>query len=276
MLRSFMRTLSIVVMCLTVAIFVTQRGGPSRVWVSLQSPVKDTNAAKFTETYDTSFDVNPRVSQHFEPSDRTRQSVRQNLTLEGEHIRVWHSFSPEITSERPVLILLHDSAQSGLSMIEMWRETAERHGLILLAPNALETGWPVAAPAPGFLARLLEEADKTYPINRAQVFLFGHSNGAIYGQHILNWEGAPWKTAVWHGGYVHPENVAVSGNARAYRLYIGDKDRVFSVDAARDIGIKLAALGTENELVIIPGHNHWFYDIGPQIAEDAWIWLRDR
>ena len=35
----------------------------------------------------------------------------------------------------------------------------------------------------------------------------------------------------------------------------------------------MALAGHPVQLVLIPGHTHWFYEIGPQNAEDAWAWF---
>lgn len=57
------------------------------------------------------------------------------------------------------------------------------------------------------------------------------------------------------------------------RAYIGDADQTVGLADVRQSVADLARNGSDSTLVVIPGHTHWFYDIGPQIADDAWQWF---
>ncbi len=76
-----------------------------------------------------------------------------------------------------------------------------------------------------------------------------------------------------HAGYAPSKALQRRKTPKPYRLYLGAEDHIFSVETARALGRAMAEAGHDNELVVIPRHTHWLYQVGPQIAEDAWAWL---
>ena len=77
-----------------------------------------------------------------------------------------------------------------------------------------------------------------------------------------------------HAGYAPLNLISPASDAKPVRFYLGSRDHIFSSDGAKAVGYKLAESGHEAELVIIPGHSHWFYEAGPKIADDAWKWFK--
>lgn len=176
---------------------------------------------------------------------------------------------------RPVVILFHGASRDELSMIDMWDETARTHGLILISLKSSGASWDPNTDDTGLIARALEEAEADFPIDRSRMFMFGHSAGAIYAQLLANRANGPWLAVAGHGGtlpvhWVQPQDAAVP-----MRHYLGSSDGLFAPFDARQSAEGLAEAGHHAELVLIPGHTHWFYEGGPAIAEDAWHWFAD-
>src|SRR5437870_3877076 len=65
------------------------------------------------------------------------QKIR--LTSNGKN-RTYYLFTPEnLTSPAPLILLLHGSGHNGMSLIDPWKDLAEKEGIILVAPDALES-----------------------------------------------------------------------------------------------------------------------------------------
>ena len=213
-----------------------------------------------------------RDSVDFTPSDETKALTHKHFALHGAFPRIWFDYIPDTQGPMPLVTLLHGAGRDGLSQIEMWRETAELHGVALVAPNSFGLSWDLTDPDPDFFAQIVETMAETHDIDRNRIFLFGHSDGAAYAQLLLTQAQGPWRAAALHAGYA-PSVTTTAGQMKPYRLYIGEHEQIFSVSQARAIGQKRAAQGQPNDLITIPHHDHWFYGIGPQIAEDAWSWF---
>jgi acetyl esterase/lipase len=93
-------------------------------------------------------------------------------------------------------------------------------------------------------------------------------------QEVLNRaEAGLWQAAAVHAGFAGGVRVGAARAAAPFRVYLGSEDHIFSVAAARESAEAMAAHGHPAELLVIPGHTHWFYEIGPDIAEHAWAWF---
>ncbi|MEH7827149.1 hypothetical protein [Gemmobacter denitrificans] len=54
------------------------------------------------------------------------------------------------------------------------------------------------------------------------------------------------------------------------RIIAATRDATFPPDLLRN---KVTTLGHPNAFLVIPDHTHWLHDAGPQIAEQAWVWM---
>lgn len=188
--------------------------------------------------------------------------------------RRWHSYRPDANhGSYPVIMLFHGARRSGLSMVDMWRDTADRQGLFLIALDGKGQNWSTENVSPSILHNILSEAEVVAPIDLERVYLFGHSNGARYVQTLLNQAEGPWRAAAVHGGFSDAATAIIPINPKPIRFYLGTRDHIFPSDSARSVAHALAAKGHPVDLQFIPNHTHWFYDVGPMIAADAWDWF---
>ncbi len=189
----------------------------------------------------------------------------------------WHSYQPETgAGPFPVVLLFHGAGRDGLSMIDMWRDVADRKGVMLIALDGRDQNWPPDRVEPTVLHDIIAQEDVAAHIDPSRVYLFGHSNGAAYVQALINQTEGPWRAAAMHAGFADPASAIIPETPKPIRYYLGSRDHIFQTDAARYVANDLATKGHDVDLHIIPDHTHWFYDAGPAIAADAWTWLESQ
>jgi predicted esterase len=243
--------------------------------VALAMPISNMpgTSGRFVEIWSDRFSVTPTSEYKFEPSEMARKLSEKHVSFDGFRPRGWYEFVPKSQEEMPLVILLHGAGRDGLSQIDMWKDVANRYGIALLAPNSAGRTWSLADASPQFIEKLVSTMASEHNIDMNRVFLYGHSAGATYALFLLNRTQGPWRAAALHAGYAPLKYLSPPETAKPFRQYMGVHEQIFSLDEARHIGKSLAQYGHENDLVVIPKHDHWFYSIGPQIAEDAWKWF---
>lgn len=203
---------------------------------------------------------------------------RRSLTYGGRErvYNVYNGAGPQ-AGPAPVVILLHEARRTGLSMIDMWRDTALANGLILLAPNALGEGWSLKEDGLAFLLATLDDAAGRNLIDRRRVYLFGHASGGVFALLLANWLDGPWRAVGAHSASLGGNRTREEGPDRPeIVIFSGSRDRSFPPARVARSAEALAEAGHAVTLVEIPGHTHWFYDIGPFIADRAWAFFRRR
>lgn len=242
---------------------------PRFVMPSAETPPQK---ARFSRIESHAFRIVRPSSYEFSPSAETVAFSDKHTTRVGLRTRTWYSYWPNVSQPVPLVILLHGAGRDGLSLMEMWRQVAEKEGLALIAPDSYTPSWP-ETPDPEFLVSIVETFSETNQIDPKRVFLFGHSNGATYAQNLLNRTRGPWRAAVLHGGFSPLALLKTPSEAKPFRLYIGEHEHIFPLEVAEKYGKALAQRGHANDMIVIPGHTHWFYEAGPQIARHAWRWM---
>lgn len=227
------------------------------------------SGAEFTEITDPGL-VAARRSEA--PADPGPDVADHSLEF-GESNRHWVSFDGSKPGQSaPVILLFHGSGRSGRDMIAPWQEIAKREGLVLIAPDAADSQvWSTNRDGAGFLNAVLSDAAGLYPIDRSRIYLFGHSAGAnmVLALAVRPPEGV--RAIAVHAGALYATTLPES--TVPVRLYVGDQDHLFPLAQMRSTAQLLAAAGHPTDLVVIPGHDHWFYDAAPAIAADAWAWF---
>ena len=200
----------------------------------------------------------------------TPGAERRTLEVEGRR-RTYHLYAPGAASgPRPAILLLHGARRTGRSMIDMFRGVAEAHGTALVAPDSLGPSWSPRDDGPGALLALLRDAAMRTPLDASRLHLFGHSAGAILATLHANRVPGLWRAVVTHGGVLDAASVTAAAQPAApIRAYLGARDHLFPVSGAQAMARALSAAGHRTELVVIEGHTHWFYGIGPRLAEEA-------
>jgi predicted esterase len=177
---------------------------------------------------------------------------------------------------RPMVILFHGQGRNGLSMLDMWKSTAEREGLLLVAPDGIGGGWTAMVEDNQRIEALIEDVAVEYPVDLDRIFLFGHSGGGRHVLEIANHFEGSWRAAAVHGGVLALNRVRPALEPTPLRIYIGTEDRIFPYDEVEAVADALARAGHPTDLVTITGHNHWYYTIGPSISRRAWDYFAEQ
>src|SRR5690349_4299047 len=100
-----------------------------------------------------------------------------------------------------MVVLLHGSGRDGRSLLDPWRKLADREGLILVAPNAINPAvWQTVLDGPEALISIIENVKKQYAVDSTRIYLFGHSGGAVFGLFMLLWKPTYFAAVSIHAG----------------------------------------------------------------------------
>lgn len=193
--------------------------------------------------------------------------------------RTYYLFVPESAkAPAPLVVLLHGSQRNGLSLVEKWKDLAEREGVIVVGPDSLNSAqWSQPADGPDFLHDLVEALKAKHRFDARRVYLFGHSAGAVFAINMSLIQSEYFAaTAVHAGAWRRREDHQVISYAKRkipLALWVGTNDQFFPLKDVRSTRDSLQSGGIPVELYEMAGHDHWYYDLAPQINRDAWEFL---
>ena len=192
-------------------------------------------------------------------------------------------FAPNANGNNPapIIVLLHGSGRDGRSLLDPWRKLAEREGLILVAPNAINPEvWQTVLDGPEPLISIIENVEKQYAVDSTRVYLFGHSGGAVFALLMLLWEPRYFAAISVHAGafpqWSEPEAEQAAQAAKRktpIHIQVGTEDPLFPLQAVRCTRDLLVAAGFPVDLREIPHHDHNYYLMSGRINEQAWSFL---
>jgi len=88
------------------------------------------------------------------------------------------------TKPAPLLVALHGAGGIAMQLLDLMAVQAERHGVIVLAPESRGSTWDVIqggyGPDAAFINRALTKLFRLHPIDPARIALSGFSDGASY------------------------------------------------------------------------------------------------
>ena len=211
------------------------------------------------------------------------QKIRKETIESQGKKRVYYLVVPDqATAEHPapLLLLLHGSGRNGLSLIDKWKDLAIKEGIVLVAPDAINSqGWNSPADGPDSLHDLISDLKSKYSIDSRRMYLFGHSGGATFALYMALFESEYFAAAAIHAGALsHDDGPIVARAARKIPIYIqvGTVDQFFPLAAVRATRDVLTKNGFDVQLTEIKGHDHWYYDLAPKINADAWNFLKQQ
>jgi predicted peptidase len=217
----------------------------------------------------------------FVPAVASAQKItKESIVSEGKK-RSYYLYVPKsLPKSTPValVVLLHGSNHVGLSLAEKWNDLAEKEGLIIVAPDSADSShWSVPGDGPAFLHELVESIKAKYPINAKRVYLFGHSGGAVFALLMSLYESEYFAATAIHAGALTSESVSLVDLAKRktpIQIQVGTVDEFFPLSAVRSTRDLMNAKGFSVQLIELPGHNHWYYDLAPKINQTAWEFLK--
>jgi predicted esterase len=197
------------------------------------------------------------------------------------HVRTFTHFISEVQDEIrcPLILTLHGSDRDGLSLVEKWKDIADQEGFILAGPNAMDSAqWSAADDSADFLREIVEQLKAKYSIDPKRVFLFGHSAGAVYALNLSMSQSEYFAaTAVHAGSWRSNEEldyVRLAKRKTPIAIFVGDVDQYFPLDSVKKTEELLKSNQFPIEVTVMKGHDHWYYDLAPEINRNAWAFLK--
>jgi len=198
----------------------------------------------------------------------------------GGKKRAYYLYVPEnLPSKPPLILTLHGSSRDGSSLVEKWKDIADKEGFILAGPNSLNSSrWSSTDDSEDFLREIVEQLKGKYSIDPKRVFLFGHSAGAVYALNLSMSQSEYFAaTAVHAGSWRSSEELNIVRLAKRktpIAIFVGDVDQYFPLDSVKKTEELLKANQFPVQVTIMKGHDHWYYDLAPDINRNAWAFLK--
>ena len=216
------------------------------------------------------------MSPVFAKDDITKELITSNGKTRAYYFFIPSTLKPGSTA--PLIVTLHGSNRTGVTLVEKWKDIAKKEGIILAGPDATDLrGWGSPQDGPDFLKDLVEELKTKYPINTKRVYLFGHSAGASFALQIALMESQYFAATAIHAGALAKDDMELIGLAKRkipISIQVGDSDEFFPLKIVRETRDALKTAGLPIELTVIPNHDHWYYDQAAKFNQTAWEFLK--
>jgi len=206
--------------------------------------------------------------------------TKELITSQGK-TRPYYLYVPSTLtpgSQAPLLIMLHGSNRTGVTLVEKWKDLAKKEGIILAGPDATDLrGWGSPQDGPDFLRDLVEELKGKFAIDAKRVYLFGHSAGAIFALEMSLMESQYFAATAIHAGALAKDDMELIPMAKRkipISIQVGDSDQYFPLKDVRETQQALKGAGFTVDLTEIPNHDHWYYDQAPKFNQTAWEFLK--
>lgn len=200
------------------------------------------------------------------------------FTKRGYNVYLPKAATQASSNKRPAILLLHGAQRTGASLVERWREVADRNNVILIGPHA-NPGWNAGTDGQGFLTDVLKDAAKKYNIDTSRIYLFGHSMGGNMALIMAVTNQNQFAAIGVHAGDIPPEiyNIVEQPKRKTPLIIVnGTQDRGFPIQSVRRTAKVYADNGFDVELYIFNKHGHWYYDIAPAINDLVWDYFRNK
>ena len=210
-----------------------------------------------------------------------KDDITKELISSQGKTRAYYLYVPSTLkpgSQAPLIITLHGSNRTGVTLVEKWKDLAKKEGIILAGPDATDLrGWGSPQDGPDFLHDLVEELKGKFPVDPKRVYLFGHSAGAIFALEMSLMESQYFAATAIHAGALQKDGLELIPMAKRkipISIQVGDSDQYFPLKAVRETKEALKGAGFTVELTEIPNHDHWYYDQASKFNQTAWEFLK--
>ena len=217
----------------------------------------------------------------------TEASAAAKITKEsfghGGTTRAYYLYVPESVtsaSPAPLVVLLHGSGRNGQTLVQPWKEFADKHGIILAGPDAIvPAGWNMGPDGPDFISSLVDIVSAQHPVDPRRVYLFGHSAGAVHALVLGLLESQYFAAVAVHAGALPPElypYIARAARKIPLAIWVGTEDAFFPLPAVRATRDALTAEKMDIKLTEMAGHTHDYYGRARYINQQAWDFLKPK
>ena len=208
------------------------------------------------------------------------QDLKLTLTLNGQP-RAYRVFVPDRfgrTGPGPAVVLYNGSGSSVDGLMDPWKEIARKDGVILIGPDAFQSGaWRIPQDSPDFTGEVVEDLKAKFPIDPRRVYLFGHSGGAGHVLLLGLLESEYFAAVGAHAGALRPDDrrlLDVPQRKIPMAIWVGTKDQMVPLKMVRDSLAVLTAREFPAKTFEIPGHTHSYAERATEVTAAAWEFLR--
>ena len=216
------------------------------------------------------------VSAAYGADDITKELITSNGKKRAYYLYVPATI--KAPAKAPLIVMLHGSNRTGVTLVEKWKDYARKEGVILAGPDATDLrGWGSPQDGPDYLYDLVEELKSKYPVNPRRVYLFGHSAGASFALQMSLMESQYFAATAIHAGALREDDMQLIELAKRkipISMQIGDSDQYVPLKVVRDTSEALKKAGIPVDLVEIANHDHWYYDKASTFNRTAWEFLK--
>lgn len=206
------------------------------------------------------------------------EKVTRETFQSGGKSRTYSLFVPDSVKadvDAPLLILLHGSG--GRDLVEFWRDTAKKEGVILVGPHSTDkTMWELRNDGPYFIADLVDAVRSTRKIDLRRLYLFGHSAGAIQGLMLGLLESEYFAAVAVHAGALPQTSfdlIDMADRKIPLGIWVGTNDNLFPMSAVEATKNAMDAKGLSVHLRPIQNHTHNYYQRSGEVNAEAWAFL---
>ncbi|HET9785843.1 MAG TPA: dienelactone hydrolase family protein [Pyrinomonadaceae bacterium] len=213
-------------------------------------------------------------------SASAKDDIVKELMKSNGKTRVYYLYVPStVKTSAPLVITLHGSNRTGVTLVEKWKDYAKKEGIILVGPDASNLqGWNSPNDGPDFLYELVEALKAKYPVNARRVYLFGHSAGAAFALHMSLMESEYFAATAVHAGALRSDEemnlIRLAKRKIPISIQVGDSDQFFPLKEVRATRDALKDAGLPVDLIEIENHDHWYYDKASKFNQTAWEFLK--
>ena len=212
------------------------------------------------------------------------QSADQDLraaVASGGRERHYRLYVPEGFGKAgpgPAIVLYNGSGSSVDGLMDPWRDIARKEGILLIGPDAHQSGaWRIPEDSPEFTGDVVEAVKAKYPVDPRRVYLFGHSGGAGHVLLLGLLESEYFAAVGAHAGALRPGDRAlldVPQRKIPMAIWIGTKDQMVPLKMVRDTLAVLTARSFPAQVFEIPGHTHSYAERAKDVTPAAWDFLK--
>jgi len=173
--------------------------------------------------------------------------------------------SVDLTRAAPLVVAFHGMLIDNKDVMPKYtrlNDTAQRHGFIIVYPNALGGSWGLAPDKViadvAFFDALLARLAARYRIDADRVYVLGMSNGGYFAHLLARERSSIITAAASHSGPLGLQTLGGINAARKFPVMIvhGTADAIFPVAWARENADKYRREGHEVQYVEVPGLGH--------------------
>lgn len=178
----------------------------------------------------------------------------------------------------PALLLAHGAGGNGPAFLTNWKDFAESHGIILVAPT-LDLSAEAETRVPLVFPRIMEAVQQEWGVDTSRRYLFGYSAGGyfVYDAALLN--ANYFAGAAVFGAVIQPEYDGIVTQAvriTGIAIYLGEQDLFFTLQQGRRTRDLLLSHGIDVHYVELPGRGHDYPAVANSVNADAWAYLSGR